>query len=627
MNKSWRLTAVFAGLLVVLSAVYFLSNPPATTSTEKMESPLVVGLTADLVAKIEIDRKGTTLVFERAKDTIGEYWRIVGPNSHPADASLVQQMLFGLDQFRKAGGLDPGKPETAPELTGLLEPRLIVAFASADKREVLRFGKTPPTNSNAVFYQHDGDPKIYLAAVDTFEAYNKPVFQYRAKALARYAPHRIKKVHLEFKFLRPQGKDKPDLVEYESSILERFEEGMERGWYLTKPHKEKLDDHKVQALVTELSSLQAGEYQPPGPPKEQGLDEPQAKVSLWSAGEETPIAIHFGAPAERGKKRWVSVPGRGEVALYDSFRYDELPLQRNHLRNSSIFPFSAELVRRFEIEAKDLGKVVLERREIKKEGEAVGTLKWEVVEPKDLRVESERLEAFVAAVVSQNVTGFLGAQDFKLAGLDPAPIRLSVVTKEGKTHLCGFSVAAQGYLRKEGVNEIFEVRPDFVRMLQRLELNFISMEMFNVPRADLRGFSFEGRFSGELPVFYALKEGANARAWEFSDPANKGKPVDQEAVNQLLARMNYIQAEALLGRDEALIQKHRLVDDRTAPGTLKITTDKGVVDLYLSENQVNPPAPAQYYARFKDNRTVFKISGAFVQALQVVPIKKPDDGK
>lgn len=618
MNKSWRLTAVFAGLCVVLTAVYFLASPTATTKTSDLD-PRLVKLTADQVSKIEVDRKGTRMTFERAKDVVGEYWRIAGPNSHAADATLVQQMLFGLDRFRKDNSIEPGKPDSSPEVTGLNDPRATVTFTAPDGRAVLKFGKAPDTNTKVVYYQLEGDPKIYLVDVDTVEAFNKPVFQYRAKAMARYAPHRVQKVQLEFKFLRPQGKDKPALVEYETSVMERFEEGMERGWYLTKPHREKLDDHKVQTLVTALADLQAGEYQPPGPPADQGFDEPQVRVSLWSAGTETPTTIHFGAAAERGKKRWVGMPGKGEVALYDSFRYDELPLQRNHFRISQIFPFSSEMVRRFELEARDLGRVVLERREIKKAGEPVGTLKWEVVEPKDLKVESERLEAFVAAVVMKSVTGFLGAQDFKLAGLDNPPIRLTVVTKEGKRHSCGFAVAAQGYLRKDGVDEIFEVPAEFVRLLQKLELNFISMEMFNIPRADLRQFSFEGRFSGELPVYYELKE--NGKKWEFSDGPHKGKDVDADRVSELLARLNFIQADSLLGRDDALIQKHRLVDDRTAPGTLKITYEKGIADLYISENQANRPGDYLYYARFKDNKTVFKINGAFVESLKKPPAK------
>src|SRR6185295_13067784 len=49
MNKSWRLTAALAGLFVILTAVYFLSNPPATTSTDKLESPRVLDILAETV--------------------------------------------------------------------------------------------------------------------------------------------------------------------------------------------------------------------------------------------------------------------------------------------------------------------------------------------------------------------------------------------------------------------------------------------------------------------------------------------------------------------------------------------------------------------------------------------------
>src|SRR6185436_503722 len=148
-------------------------------------------------------------------------------------------------------------------------------------------------------------------------------------------------------------------------------------------------------------------------------------------------------------KRWVWVPGSGEVGLLETFRYEELPVRRSQLRNSIIFPFSAELVKRLQVEVKDLGKIAVERQELKKEGEAVGTVKWVVTEPKDLRVESERLEAFVANVVAQQIVEFLGQQDFKPVGLDPAPVRLEIETKEGKKHVCGFS--SGGLLRKEGV--------------------------------------------------------------------------------------------------------------------------------------------------------------------------------
>src|SRR6185295_1590691 len=145
-NKSWKLTAAFAALFVALSAAYFFSSPPATTPMKELDPRVLEGLASEQISKIEVDRKGTILAFEKTTDRVGEHWRMAGPSSHPAETAMVQQMLFGLDRFLKAGALEPGKPETAPDVTGLAEPRLSVTFTSAGRREVLRFGKAPVNN-------------------------------------------------------------------------------------------------------------------------------------------------------------------------------------------------------------------------------------------------------------------------------------------------------------------------------------------------------------------------------------------------------------------------------------------------------------------------------------------------
>lgn len=625
MNKSWKLTAAFGAVLVVLCAVYFLSSPPATTPIEKLDDRVLPGLTSDQVSKIEVVRKeGGALSFEKTQDVVGEHWRIPEQGNHAAEPAMVQQLLFALDRYVKTGGLDAGTPATAPELTGLSDPRLTVTYTAAgNRREVLRFGKQPPTNSTAVFYQKEGDPKIYLVGIETYDAFTKPALQYRAKNLVRYAPHRVNRIALEYKFIRPQGKGKPDLIEYEKSVLERYEEGAERGWYLVSPHKERLFDHSVAAMVTKLSDLQAGDYQPVGELKDKGLSDPEVKVALYAAGETKPVEIHFGAPAERGRKRWVWSPGAAEAALYDAARYEEIPLQRASLRVRVIFPFSSELVKHVEVEVKDLGKIVLDRKEQKKEGEPVATWKWEVVQPDNLKVESERLEAFVAAIVTQEIAGFLGAQDFKMAGLDPGPVKLSVTTKEEKTHLCWFSGSkAQGFLRKDGVNEIFEVRPELVRLLERLELNFVSLEMFSVPRDSIHSVSFDAKVSSELqPVSYKLKR--EGEKWTFTDLPNKGATPNPEKLANLLTLLNYIKADSLVGRDSKTIEQYKL-DERTAPATLKLGYEIGAgkeakageMELYISTDQSALDGQPKYYARLKDNLAVFQINPQVVLGLQ-----------
>jgi len=625
MNKSWRLTVGFAAVLVVLSAVYFLANPTATTPIEKLDQHGLAGLTSEQVTKIEVSRKdGVTMTFETAKDVVGNYWRIAEQAGHAAEPAMVQQLLFALDRYVTTGSLDAGRPETAPELTGLADPEVKVAYsAGAGRREVLHFGKSPPTNSKAVFYQKEGDPKIYLLGVETYDAFTKPALQYRAKNLVRYAPHRINKIELSTKFVRLLEKGKPGIVEYEHSVLERYEEGAERGWYLVAPYKERLNDHAVAMLITRLSDLQCTEYQPVGDPKEKGLSEPEVKVALTAAGESTPVEVVFGAPA-KGRKRWAWSPGGAEAALCDGNLYDDdIPLQRSKLRVTVIFPFSSELVKHVQIEVQDLGKVVLDRKEQKKEGEPVSTWKWEVIQPENLKIESERLEAFVAAIVTQEIVGFLGGQDFKLAGLDPAPVKLSVLTKEGKEHVCGFFASkAQGFLRKEGVNEIFEVRPELVRMLQRLELNFVSLDMFTVPRDSIRTISFESRDISELkPVYYKLK--LDNGKWIFDDAANKGAAVNPEKLDGLLTMLNYIKAESLLGRDMKTITDLAL-DERTAPATLKLgyvvgtgqDAKPGELELYISTDQSDKASQPRYYARQKDNLVVFQINMGVVLQLQ-----------
>src|SRR6185503_15399533 len=224
MNKSWRLTAVLAGLFVVLSVAYFLSNPPATTPTDKLESPRVLDILADQVGKIEVLQKGASTELEKTRDTVGEYWRIAGPKPYAADPTLVQQMLFAIDQMVKAGALDPGKPESAPEATGLADPRVIVAYTTPGRRDVIRFGKSSPTDSTTVFCQHEGDPKIYKAKVEVFESFNKSKAQYRSRTLVRFQPHRVVRVEVSYRFMRG-AKGGVLTPEYEHSTYERFEEG------------------------------------------------------------------------------------------------------------------------------------------------------------------------------------------------------------------------------------------------------------------------------------------------------------------------------------------------------------------------------------------------------------------
>ena len=92
--------------------------------------------------------------------------------------------------------------------------------------------------------------------------------------------------------------------------------------------------------------------------------------------------------------------------------------------------------------------------------------------------------------------------------------------------------------------------------LLRVELNFLHLVVFSVPRPALRMFEFEWKESGELrPRFYRMKENPINKFWEFVDPVHRNGKVNRDRVSDILTVLNYIKARAYLSRDPKRIRK------------------------------------------------------------------------
>jgi hypothetical protein len=616
---NWKTTGVLATLLGVAMAAYLLRHHPGDPGEGRggadgvgpRKNRLFPDILSERVAKIDILRKGETVTtIDRATDTVGDYWRLAPPIDKPAEPPVVQQMLASLDRFVTTGGMDPGGPETAAGVTGLDDPRLVVTYhGPAGAKGTVRFGKSPLTNTAAVFFQKVGDPKIYLAAQEVFDALDKTAIGIRQKLLARYAPHQAVKVAVEKRFDRiRQGQ--PRTVEIETSVMERVMEGPDRGWWLTSPYRERVDDLKVQRLVFDLSALAIEDWRPAGDLREQGLEAPDEKVSIWLFGQETPVVVRLGA-LTGVNKRFAHVEGSGEVARVDARIVEKLPLQRSHFRMDVVFPFSRETVKRLTVDARGVGKVILERREKKNPETGLVTSDWEVIEPAGIRVDKDRLETFAGVPLSLRIADFLGAQDPKTARLDPAAVTVKIETYSDQTHVIHLT---DQFMRREGLNEVFEVQPaEMAQVLRRLDLNFLNKEIFNVPRDSIRGFTFESRAG---LVYYSAHFDGKAGKWFFDRPDElRGKEPDPNLMTAILNVMNYVQAEELLSRDPAKSAELKL-EERTAPSTLTVVHDGGKAVFYISADQSDKPTRPLYYARMEGSSVVFQIPGVFIESLR-----------
>lgn len=622
---SWRFTAVLAALLAVALGVYFLG--PSGSGGPPEDPRLIAHMSPASLLRLEIARKGEpAFVIERGRDVAGEHWRV---GTMVVDDPALREIVSAFDRFTTAGALAPGSPEAAPAVTGLEAPRLAVTFQSVDKRDTLRFGKAPPTNSNAVFFQKDGDPRVFLAEAGAVAAFDKTPNQLRERRLLRYAPHTIARVVLRCRFTVARGKDPKDVaVEIEESVVERATEGSEKGWHLVKPHKEKLDDLRVQRLITELSSMPVAGYQEAGDAKAKGLEPPEVEVLLYPANSETPLVARFGASTDDNRRRIATVPGMPDWALVEERRFADLPTQRKHLRSDLIFEFTKEQLKSFSIRAPGAGNLRIERRESKRDNDPLPAVSWELAEPAGIRINKDKIEPFVGSFLFQRVTDFPGViEDLKSLRLDPADATVEVELKDGakKVYRFGSPVNA-GYLKRDGVAEIFAVQPELVRLLRRVELSLLHEEMYNVPITALREFTFEAKSRGSLePVYYTLRRSPGSKGWDFADAKNQGKKPSAQWAGDLAVMMNFIRADegVFAGRDEETVAKLGLGDGQ-APARLRILADAEPRDfeLLISENQSEKAGRYVYYARVKGSSVVFKLGATLVEALKDVRYAK-----
>jgi hypothetical protein len=620
---NWKSTAVLAALLAVSLGVYFGWNPAPPVLTK--EERKLLETTANTLDRIEIARRGEApLLIERAKDAVGEFWRL-SPSGRPADPAAVQKMIYGLDRFSKTSAAD-----VSLSAAGLEAPRTSVTFHAAGRKETVRIGGSSPTNTESIFVQLEGDPKVYRIDKDTAESYDRPAADLRSKQLVRYVPHKATGLEMRFRFT-VRRQNEPPKVEYEESTIERVETGIERGWWLTKPYREKLDDRLVNRFVSDLASIQVEAYEADGDLKAKELDQPELLVSVRLHETPHPVSLEFGGPAERGKRRWVRIPGSGEVALIPESRYtgpNGLPRQRGDLRSRVLYSFSKDQVRTLEIEADGLGRLLIERKETKREGDPVPTVSWDVLEPKGVRIRKERVEPYVRDVLSASIEQFVGATDFGQIKQDSALVTMTVETTDGKKQRVLFKAAGNNaWGQKEGIQEVFEVLPSYVKLLQLLELAVTPEEVFSVPRTDLRRIEFDAKFAGNLqPIRYILELDPRTGKWGFADPAFKGTEADPQKVTGFLTMLSYIGAEQgrWVGRDPATLGKYRL-NDLTAPARLTLWHEGGPKDgvtILISDNQSSQPGSFMYFARRADGPAVFRMVSQIVETLKQVPVKK-----
>lgn len=416
-----RKTLIALGVLGVLLAITLVVELRPETPQEIAWS---IPKLSDTVDRIEITRKGETLVLEKK----GETWAITQPKVYEVSKSTLDAML---ELFDQRIGMDlkvtiaDDKEAERFELKG---DKAITLKLSVGGKAVTEFiiGKSVGSRT---FLQPAGEKVAYRAKASLRWKLDKDLADWREKKVADVSKEQIVR-------LRIQAGDGP--------AFEIEKEGDK--WAITKPAAMPADGATVTALLSALASARAATFADDVKAEDAGFDANSYRLTVWAkvAPPEgaapaadaplTEITVELGG--EVGKERlegkyekdvFLRKAGHPQIYVVRSYTVKNLRKKLSELRDRAVISLDQSQIVGLTLEGPGR-KLVFERT-----GED-----WDASEPAELagKVDPSQMRSLVGTLATLKADEVLGAQvtpeSVGLTADAPAAGRIEIRQKAGE---------------------------------------------------------------------------------------------------------------------------------------------------------------------------------------------------
>ncbi len=610
---SWK-TTLFLGVTALLVGVAVLLWKNDGPPPDAVRADFLPGIEAHQVNRISISSsRQVEILLEREGRAGSNTWNLLSPVQKIANEYLVMEMLRGLFQARKSPFVRPGEESYSVAKSGFDGTGLSVKLQTDSKTVLIRFGSPSKLQPNRMWVQVAEDPKIYLVANSLFDLFQKEIGELRSKRIAGFETHRVTKIHLQRRYPELKGGE-----QVETSLIER----RDSGWYLTEPFEERLDDAQVNALLGGLAGLVAEDFLSVRTPGEHGTDRPEFRCALEYAEGKKKFVYHLGKFVDDRARRYVWTDPVDEVAIVAVDRYlEQIPQMRNSFRAGRVIDWSPADAKRIEIDYHGVGKISLVPVQ---EANRAFWLPENPGHPYD-REKSTKLGFGLFTLSLKDDRSWLGVQpdQEKALGLDPPQVTLRFVLNSGeRVFFFALDDSGEAYMKKEWQEELYMVPSHYVKILQLLDLNYRTLDLWSVRVDQVTGFLWEKRILGRNPEFWSIVRRRDpeteAWKWNFSDPESTRSKlvVDWLRARELLVGLSQIQAKKFVTKSPAIAKRFEL--DGTSPPyrlVLSLGTEGEEKTLLVSRNWSKAGAAPLYFARFEDDPIVFQIDATLIDLL------------
>ena len=259
---------------------------------------------------------------------------------------------------------------------------------------------------------------------------------------------------------------------------------VDREWQLVEPLATRADRGAVDSLLKSLLALGKNRVLEDADRGQVGLEMPRAEVTLESDEGAWTLAVGSEVPASTNVVAAVNVD---EIVVTSGAFWSAIDKEAGDWRAKEVFSFAAHEIASVTLNSPEPGWTIAESAE---SGEI------RVTGPYEDSADKDAVQELHSALAELKVDEFLDeVEDPAALGLDPAPYRLEIESKNGDLHLFEFAPSDTGPINARADGQLFTVQSELGELLDREPESWRSrawsgLETWDVERIEVQ--SIEG---------------------------------------------------------------------------------------------------------------------------------------
>jgi hypothetical protein len=311
-----KLLVLTGAVLALFAFIILFERRMPTTEERQRKGPLHWELPEDRVESVRLERQDSTLELKKSE---GGAWRLVKPESYPADAFAAMDLARELANLKRAGGDTAG---ARPDDYGLKPPGVKATFVWTEesapqkkKTRTVEFGIEIPGMDIAAA-RLAGTENVIFVPASVFSAVKKNVNDFKSREVFGGSASDVATIDIE------RGRGRLVLAKKGGS------------WWLQQPVADLADSGVAARLAEELVALRALDFVGSAEKESlatQGLAPPLFRVALVD-GKGSRSSVDFGATRSDGN----SVYARRETQVLTVSIVEELSKETTAFREAHL---------------------------------------------------------------------------------------------------------------------------------------------------------------------------------------------------------------------------------------------------------------------------------------------------